>query len=170
MKRGRQIKIGFFIIIFSLFVGAIFLTANSRVLAQANPVYEIPNPFGVKTLEEVVQKIATWLLAVMTPVAVIMILYAAFLFMTSAGNEEKIKTAKRTLTWALVGLAIMIIGGGFVYLIQNLLSQSGTSTPGNNTPVTDCSAAAAGDPCTKDNGSQGNCQQGAIGSYGLSCQ
>ena len=42
------------------------------------------------------------------PVAVIFIFVAGFLFVTAQGNEEKIKRARSTLAWALLGLAVAV--------------------------------------------------------------
>lgn len=83
--------------------------------------YKLPNPFDAESFEEVVQKLAAWFYVILTPVAIIMVLYSAFLFMTSAGDEEKIKRAKRTLLWVLVGVLIIIIGAGFITLIKDFL-------------------------------------------------
>ena len=41
-------------------------------------------------------------------IAFFYILYASFIYMTSYGDESKAETAKKTLIWALVGLAVII--------------------------------------------------------------
>jgi len=92
-----------------------------QVFAQATRTMEIPNPVGTNTFEGLVQNVAKWFYYVMIPVASIVILYAAFLFLTSGGEEEKIKKAKRAITYAVVGIAIILIGAGFITLIKSLL-------------------------------------------------
>lgn len=42
------------------------------------------------------------------PVAVIFILWSGFLFVSAGGNPEKIKNARATLLWAIIGLAVVI--------------------------------------------------------------
>lgn len=83
--------------------------------------YELPNPLEAETFEEVVGDIAAWVYLIAIPLATLMILYAAALFMTSGGDEEKIKRAKRALTWAIVGVGIVVIGSGFIALIKDIL-------------------------------------------------
>jgi uncharacterized MnhB-related membrane protein len=39
---------------------------------------------------------------------VLAIIYAGFLFVTASGNETKLETAKRALTYALIGTAILL--------------------------------------------------------------
>lgn len=52
----------------------------------------------------------------------ILIVYAGFLFITAGGQEERIKTAQKTLTWAVVGLAIVILAKAVPPLIYELLT------------------------------------------------
>ncbi|MEK7630674.1 MAG: pilin [Patescibacteria group bacterium] len=42
------------------------------------------------------------------PIAVVFILWSGFLFVSAGGNPEKIKTARTTLLWALIGLTVVI--------------------------------------------------------------
>jgi len=119
MKFNKKTKNAIILLICILFIQMIFV---SQALAQMKPALELPNPLNSKTFEDLVKSIATWFYRVMIPVASIVILYAAFLFMTSGGDEEKIKKAKRAITWAIVGIAIIIIGAGFITLIKSLLN------------------------------------------------
>lgn len=120
MKFNRKTK-NLIILLISIFSLQIIFV--SQVLAAAEPVFELPNPLDAQTFEDLVSSIATWFELIMVPVATIMILYAAFLFMTSGGDEEKIKRAKRAITWAVVGVAIVLIGAGFITLIKSFLSK-----------------------------------------------
>lgn len=67
---------------------------------------------------KVLQVIAE-LLKFASVLASIFILYAAFLYMTSAGNEEKAGQAKKTLFWAIVGTAIIVLSFYLVSLTMN---------------------------------------------------
>ena len=42
------------------------------------------------------------------PVAVVFIFWSGFLFISAGGNPEKLKTARDTLLWAIIGLTIVI--------------------------------------------------------------
>lgn len=83
---------------------------------------ELPNFLKSETFEDLIKGISLFLYAIAAPLGVIMILYSAFLFMTSGGNEERVKKAKKTLLWTIVGITIIIIGYGFVTLIKDILS------------------------------------------------
>ncbi|MEK7138928.1 MAG: hypothetical protein AAB799_01985, partial [Patescibacteria group bacterium] len=60
-------------------------------------------------------------------IAVIMIVYAGVIFLTSRGEPAKVTQAKQILLYAVVGLAIIMIGKGFITLIESILNL-GTSS------------------------------------------
>ncbi len=102
--------------------------------------FNIPNPLkgGASDLTSLVKIIAQWIFNLAIPIAVAMIVYAGILFLTSAGDTSKVTKAKEVLTYAVVGLAIILIGSGFVTLIQSILELGGTGTtqnPGSGLPV-----------------------------------
>ena len=49
-------------------------------------------------------------------IAVIMLLWGAFLYVTSYGEEAKIETAKKTVIWSIVGLIVLALA----YTIINI--------------------------------------------------
>ncbi|OGZ93703.1 MAG: hypothetical protein A2633_03095 [Candidatus Sungbacteria bacterium RIFCSPHIGHO2_01_FULL_47_32] len=46
-----------------------------------------------------------WLIYVL---AFLSILYSAFLFLTSGGSEDKVKSARQALLWGLIGIAVAL--------------------------------------------------------------
>lgn len=49
-----------------------------------------------------------WVLGIIGVVLVAVIVYAGVLYATSAGNEDQTATAKRTLTYAIIGLVLVV--------------------------------------------------------------
>jgi hypothetical protein len=62
-------------------------------------------------------------------IAVIIIMYAGFLWMTSAGNEQKVDEAKKTLVNAVIGLVIILSAFLIVSFIINKINNSITYGP-----------------------------------------
>ncbi len=60
-------------------------------------------------------------------VAVIMIIFGGFKYITSAGNQEKVKSAKQTLVYALIGIIIVALAQIIVKFVLNQTS-SGVCT------------------------------------------
>ncbi len=83
---------------------------------------ELQNPIGYSTFEELISAILGWLNKVLIPVAAIMIFYAGFLYITAAGNPEKIKKAHSAITWALVGIAIVLLSTGLSFVIRDVIT------------------------------------------------
>jgi len=88
------------------------------------PPGSFPNPITATSFTGLAEKIITWIINIGISVAVIMIIYSALLFMTSAGNEEKVSKARKALTWSIIGLAILISSRAFIVLIKNILGAS----------------------------------------------
>ncbi|MEK7561345.1 MAG: pilin [Patescibacteria group bacterium] len=62
-------------------------------------------------------------------VAVIMIIFGGFKYITSAGNQESVKTAKQTLIYALIGLIIVALAQIIVKFVLNTATNYTSSSP-----------------------------------------
>lgn len=72
---------------------------------------EIGENLGLSTntnVKQVVASIIRVLLGFLGLVAVVLVLYAGFQWMTAAGNEEKVTSAQSTLRAGLIGLVIIL--------------------------------------------------------------
>jgi uncharacterized membrane protein len=65
-------------------------------------------PKSVGEVIKLVNQAVTWFETIVFAIAIIMILVAAFQFLTAAGNEEKVSTARKSLIWGLVGIAVAL--------------------------------------------------------------
>ncbi|MBU1145990.1 hypothetical protein KKD80_00355 [Patescibacteria group bacterium] len=72
-------------------------------------------------------KVIKAFLGILGIVMVILVLYGGFLWMTAAGNTEKIEKAKKILGNAVVGIIIIIMAYGIsFFVIDQLLKAAGT--------------------------------------------
>jgi len=109
------------IVVISILVAIPVLGATSTVI--------FPNPLGATSdITTLVKNILNFLWKLAWAIAPILIVYAGFLYITSAGNEDKVKTAQKTLIWALVGFAVVLIASSVPAIIQDFLSGDGTET------------------------------------------
>ena len=71
-------------------------------------------------------------LGLLGTIAVVLVIYAGFLWMTAAGNEDKIKRAKDVLKAAVIGLVIILSAFAIVSFVLNNLTQAinGPGGPG----------------------------------------
>ena len=78
------------------------------------------NPLGAATFAELVQKILEALFTLSIPIVSIMVMVGGYYILTAAGNEERLKTGRNTITYAVIGFAVILIANGVVSLIRQL--------------------------------------------------
>lgn len=114
---------------------AIFLSANF-VLAAASPDVGLTYPAGTglsntQDLRIIIARIIRVIIGFLGIIAVGLIIYAGWLWMTSQGNEEKIEQAKKILTNAVIGLIIILSAFAIASFVLNMLLGA---VPGDGTP------------------------------------
>lgn len=109
---------------------AMLATSLIAMMATASLAFAAPNAtpgFDPKTAivgtgEGAVQtlgaKIANIFGTIIMAISVIMILYAALMFLTAGGDGEKITSARSTLIYALIGVAVALLA----YVLPNIIS------------------------------------------------
>ncbi len=79
-------------------------------------------PTNVGGFEALLQGLLNLLFTIFGIAAVFFILYAAFLYLTAAGDPEKVKKASKTLLYAVVAVVVAIIAWSLPLLINNVVS------------------------------------------------
>jgi len=76
--------------------------------------------------EDVVTKIicpvANIFFTVILTMSILSILYAAYLYLTAAGDTTKVKQAGQTITYAAVGIAVAILANSVPVVINSILN------------------------------------------------
>jgi TRAP-type C4-dicarboxylate transport system permease small subunit len=119
---GFNLKANDILIIVSLLLIIFLIIPNLIALAQfeeLEKVAEETNLKGETDISLIVGRIIRIILGFLGLILVILILYAGFLWMTSGGNEEKIKKARQIISTAITGLAIVVLS----YAIANFILQ-----------------------------------------------
>lgn len=97
--------------------------AQARTTINVTPEAAENIGLGNAGPEELVVSVINWVLGFLAIVAVIIIIYGGFIWMTAAGNEEKTEKARKLLIAALIGLLIILAAWGLAtYAINNLLN------------------------------------------------
>lgn len=103
-------------------VGSFFALAFAQgVFAQNTPI-SLTNPIGVSSFQGVVADIANFLLLIAVPLTAIMALIGGFQMITAGGNPEKFANGRKTLMYAAIGFAVVLIAGGVASIIKNFIS------------------------------------------------
>ncbi len=83
---------------------------------------------GTKDLREGIMNVVNVLLGFLGIIAIIIILWGGFRWLTSAGNEEKVGEAKKIITAGIIGLIIIFISYALAaFVINQLITATGAA-------------------------------------------
>ncbi len=104
-----------------------FAQPNPQPTAAPSPAagktYTIPNPLGQDaTIQVLLNRIIDFLLVIAGPLAVAAIVWAGIVFMTAGDNKDRLGSAKKILTWAVVGIVVLLVSKGIAVIIKNILT------------------------------------------------
>lgn len=96
-------------------------TNQQRINELTGEDVSSPTDNGLHCLLNTLITIQQWTFYFFLVVALIMILVGAFMFVTAGGKEEQTANARRTLIYALVGIAVAFLARIALQLAQNLV-------------------------------------------------
>ncbi len=111
----------------------IFFGAMAMLLIMPGMVFaaqigaEYKNPLTVNTVDGLVTKFLDAMQLSIVTLAIVFIVIGGILYITSAGDEGRIRTAKGAFTAALIGLAIGIAAPSFIREIYAILGASNSN-------------------------------------------
>lgn len=84
---------------------------------------KLDNPISVGSFPDFIDLLLKIAVQIGFPVAVLFIIYSGFLFVKAQGNEKELETAKKALTWTIIGTAVLLGASVLSYAIQNTINQ-----------------------------------------------
>ncbi len=76
---------------------------------------------GDVTVSLIVTAILNWAFGLLLAIAALFIIYAAFLYLTSGGDEEKVKKARQWIVYAVIAIIIAFLARAIVAIVRQLL-------------------------------------------------
>ena len=101
-----------------------YLPVVALAQIQEHPKGILDRPEKIVNLANTIRD---WIFTVFMIAAVAGIIYTAFMYLTAAGDTEKLKKARTALTWSIVAVGIGILAGSIPVLLENLLIESAGS-------------------------------------------
>lgn len=102
-------------------VGNIGNTGNTISGAGANSKGSLPNPLGVNTIQDIIPKVLSSLIDIAVPIGAIAIIYGAFQMLTAGGDPEKFTKGRKTITYAAIGVAVIILANAIIAVVKSVL-------------------------------------------------
>jgi hypothetical protein len=120
MKTRRKISL------VGILAAAVSLLAYPAAHAQINTGIEYGSATGLSgdNLATIVGRIIHVFLGILGVVALVLIVYAGFLWMTAGGDEEKVTKAKQIITQAVIGLAIILSSYAITSFVVSKLTEA----------------------------------------------
>ncbi len=136
-------------------------------VAIDNPICDKKGGTGcTTTIKDLIAKILKVVIEFAIPVIIVMVIYSGFLYVVARGKPEAIETAHKTLTWTLIGAAIILgaqlISNVIIDTVSNISKDSGVSNSSitnNNNLVNSGSNAGV---VNNVNNSNGTATAGAV--------
>ncbi len=128
----KKIGILLFLFVFSFFLFSPCLAQSSKDTEGGGPdsgvTGEFPNPLGegvTESPELLIKRIINGILGVVGSLALLMFIYGGLVWMTAAGNNERVEKGKNILIWATIGLVVIFASYAIVSFIIESLTGGG---------------------------------------------
>src|SRR3990170_2651876 len=119
------------------------LIVTGVILALPILVYgdtKIESPIKPTTIPDLICLVTQFItIKLMPPIAVIMMLWASFLFLTSAGQPGKIKQGNEVVVWTIIGAGILLLSTALITLVMDTLQANPQATATITTNPGQCS-------------------------------
>ena len=92
----------------------------------------------------VIENVMLWLLRIVGVIAIIAFVISGIQYLTSAGNEGQIETAKRNMKWSIVGVIVALMGLIILNFVYDMLGGS----PGGENGDSSTSAGSSSETWT----------------------
>ena len=89
------------------------------------PGVERIGPSTVGGIVDVIRQVVRWVYIIFFIIAVLLIIFAAFTYLTAGGDPEKVAEAKNRLIYAAVAIAVAFLAVGFEVIVRNFLTTPG---------------------------------------------
>lgn len=107
------------------FLSAVLLPIWALLLPLTTHAAELYNPLGSRTIPQLIGFFIQALLGISGSIALAMIVYGGFLWLTAGGNPGRIDSGKQTLIWSVLGLLVIF---GANILANFVISTLSTAT------------------------------------------
>ncbi len=134
---SKTLKYLYFLSVFVVFanIAGTYLMRKQLIFADT---------FNSSSLDAFVNDFYPWAMTISASLAIIMLIYSGYLFVTSSGNMEQVNKAKEYIVGALSGLAFLMLAAMILQTIKiNPTPTSGSATGSAQTTSASTSTSSA---------------------------
>jgi hypothetical protein len=110
-------------VVVSCFLFASFSLAQSNTNnpeEETNPA-SLDNPINAESFQAVIGNVVDQILGIVGALALLMFIFGGLVWMTAAGNEQKITQGKNILMWSAIGLLVIFSSYALVKFVLEVI-------------------------------------------------
>lgn len=82
---------------------------------------KLPNPLGITSINSLAARLINFVLGLVGTISLVLFVYGGFIWMISAGSQEKVRKGRDIIVWAAVGMAVVFMAYTVVrFVIEGL--------------------------------------------------
>ena len=99
-----------------------YAMSYSTAFAQISTWGAEEKPAGVPTdIRAAIMNVTNWILGFISIIATLVIIYGGVLYLTAAGNEDNVATAKKTISYGIIGVVIAGLAYAMVIVVSTVI-------------------------------------------------
>ena len=99
---------------------ALIYSANGAHAALTS--VKVTNPIATSDFSKIVGNTLQWVLSVAGAVALMMLIAGGLYYITAGGSEDRVRTAKKMVTWTILGLVLVLISYALLEVLNRILT------------------------------------------------
>lgn len=123
------------LLIITFFLVGVFFFSQG-IVSAADITVEVENTLTITKVDDLFGKILSYLQTVVVTIALVFLLIGGFLYLTSGGDSGRVESAKNSIFYALIGLAIALAAPAFIKQIYDILGAGAAPVPAGGTTLT----------------------------------
>jgi len=123
----KKISAGITLFATSLLLPVFAVAADCGVNTGTGKVTLCTPNTSTASVAAIIQAVTNWILGFGGALAILMIIYGGVIYVTSAGNEKRVTQAKQILTFAIIGLIVILLALVIVQFVATALNAAQTA-------------------------------------------
>ena len=122
MINSISLKVFVLLLVLGGFIEKVFAQTGDGTNPGGGTTVRIINPLSCGDVECIGEAIINGLFIIAIPLVSIMVLWGGFQILTAGGDPTKFTNGKKTLIYAVVGFAVVLVAQGVVFIIKELFA------------------------------------------------
>lgn len=101
-------------------------SSTSSSTTKAAGTVTLPNPISCNDATCLISQIVRYILGIIAVIATLMFVWGGVMMLTSGGNADQVKRAKETLTWAAIGVIVIMLSWVIIKAVLQALTKTGS--------------------------------------------